>query len=94
MLVLPIDQLKDCCQEQGCELYFAYSGIDKDILKGILFAKNTAKGYNHLFNISMPKDMVADKNGVITAHGYLFIPTITKEKLYGKLPTKKSGAKI
>ena len=93
-LVLPVDQLKDYCKEQGCELYFAFSGIEKDLLKGILFAKNTAKGYNHLFSISMPKDMMTDKNVVLTAHGYLFIPTITKEKLFGKAPTKKSGAKI
>lgn len=93
-LNIPLSQLKAFCTAQGDNLYFAFSNMTSEQIKGVLFAVNAAKGYNHLFSITMPKQELVDANPTMDIHAYLFIPPISKEKLFSKTPTKKSGAKI
>lgn len=93
-LSMPLCQLKDCCKEQGGELFFACSSIDDEFIKGTLIVKNTSRGYNHLFSLCMNRNSITDKNLLIKAQGYLFIPSITKERLFSKVPSKKSGVII
>ena len=57
-----------------------------------MFASNIAKGYNHLFSIRMAKEQILEATPKLQADVYLYIPPISKEKLFGTAPTKKSGA--
>lgn len=93
-LAVPLSQLKDYLQQQGCSIYFACSAVTKEHLKGMLLAHNIREGYDHLFSLTLPVRQLTDKAPVAQAAVYLYIPPIDKSKLFGKTPTKKSGAKI
>lgn len=94
LLTLPLSHLKDYCKDQGDNIYFAVTGMTPTNIKGMMFVTNTSKGYNHLFSLNMTKHMLMDDQPVMKVNAYLYIPPISKEKLFGKMPTKKSGAKI
>ena len=87
-------QLRDFCRREGCKIYFAYRGMSDGVVRGTLMMSNLAKGYNHLFSLRIPADQLTATGPVIQADVYLYIPPIDKSKLFGKTPTKKSGAKI
>ena len=87
-------QLRDFCLREGCKLYFAYRGTADGLVRGTLMVSNLAKGYNHLFSLRMPADQLTATEPELQADVYLYIPPIDKSKLFGKVPTKKSGAQI
>ena len=87
-------QLRDFCRREGCKLYFAYRGIADGLVRGTLMVSNLAKGYNHLLSLRLPVDQLTATEPEVQADVYLYIPPIDKSKLFGKTPTKKSGAKI
>lgn len=91
-LAMPLSQLKAFCRQQGCSLYFACDGVQKDKTRGVMFASNLPKGYNHLFSLRIPTEQLTTEAPTIQADVYLYIPPIDKEKLFGTAPTKKSGA--
>ena len=91
-LAMPLSQLKAFCRQQGCNLYFACDGVQKDKTRGVMFASNLSKGYNHLFSLRIPTEQLTTEAPTIQADVYLYIPPIDKEKLFGTAPTKKSGA--
>lgn len=91
-LAMPLSQLKAFCRQQGCNLYFACDGVQKDKTRGVMFASNLPKGYNHLFSLRIPTEQLTTEAPTIQADAYLYIPPIDKEKLFGTAPTKKSGA--
>lgn len=93
-LKIPLSRLKEFFFQEGCSLYFASSGITRDTARGMLFVTNPGKGYNHLLSLRMPLSDLASKEPEVHAAVYLYIPPIDKSKLYGKTPTKKSGAQI
>lgn len=93
-LSLPLSQLKSFCHERGAKIFFAVSSLKEEKVKGMLLMNNTAKGYNHLFSISMPTTMLTKQEPKAKADAYLYIPPLKRESLFGKPPTKKSGAKI
>lgn len=95
-LTISLSKLKEFCLQQGSKLYFASSGVvrETELLRGVLFVHNPAKGYNHLFSLSIPLDKLEDANPEMSAAAYLYIPPIDKSHLFGPPPTKKSGAKI
>lgn len=93
-LSIQLSQLRDYFKKQGCNVYFACSGLDKQIVKGMLFVHNAAKGYNHLFSLRLPINQISSEQPTVQAAVYLYIPPIDKSHLFGKTPTKKSGAKI
>ena len=88
---LPLSRLKEYCRQQGCHFYFACEGIRKEVIQGVMFVSNLAKGYNHLFNVRMNKEQISETQPKLQADVYLYIPPISKEKLFGTAPTKKSG---
>lgn len=89
---MPLSVLKVFCRQHGCDLYFAYDGIRGEYLRGVMFASNLPNGYNHLFSLRIPKDELIKEHPIVQADVYLYIPPISKEKLFGITPTKKSGA--
>lgn len=89
---MPLSQLKTYCRQQGCNLYFACDGVQKENIRGVMFASNLAKGYNHLFSLRIPTDQLFSATPTVQADVYLYIPPIDKEKLFGIAPTKKSNA--
>lgn len=93
-LQLPLSSLKDFLLQEGCRLFFAYSGTIKEQARGILFVHNAAEGYNHLLSLSLPAASLTEKSPEVKAAVYLYIPNVDTSHLFGKMPTKKSGAKI
>lgn len=91
-LAMRLSQLKAFCRQQGCSLYFACDGVQKDKTRGVMFASNLPKGYNHLFSLRIPTEQLTTEAPTVQADVYLYIPPIDKEKLFGTAPTKKSGA--
>ena len=91
-VTMPLSWLKTFCRQQGCSLYFACDGVQKESTRGVMFASNLSKGYNHLFSLRIPTEQLAGATPTIKADVYLYIPPINKEKLFGTAPTKKSGA--
>lgn len=93
-ITIPLSQLKAFCRQQGCNFYFACDGIQKEIIRGVMFASNLPMGYNHLFSLSIPVEQLTSTSPVVKANVYLYIPPIDKEKLFGIAPIKKSGINI
>ena len=91
-ITMPLSRLKAYCRQQGCSFYFACDGTRKEIIRGVMFASNLANGYNHLFSMRMAKEQIQETTPKLQADVYLYIPPISKEKLFGTAPTKKSGA--
>ncbi len=91
-VTMPLSQLKAFCRQQGCNLYFACDGVQKDKTRGVMFASNLPKGYNHLFSLRIPTEQLISEAPTVQADVYLYIPPIDKEKLFGTAPTKKSRA--
>ena len=91
-LTMPLSQLKAFCRQQGCNLYFACDGVQRDKTRGVMFASNLPKGYSHLFSLRIPTEQLTSEAPTVQADVYLYIPPIDKEKLFGTAPTKKSGA--
>lgn len=91
-VTMPLSQLKAFCRQQGCNLYFACDGVQKDKTRGVMFASNLPKGYNHLFSLRVPTEQLTAEAPTVQADVYLYIPPVDKEKLFGTAPTKKSGA--
>ena len=91
-VTMPLSQLKAFCRQQGCNLYFACDGVQKEKIRGVMFASNLPKGYNHLFSLRVPTEQLTSATPNVQADVYLYIPPIDKDKLFGTAPTKKSGA--
>lgn len=91
-VTMPLKQLKAFCRQHGCNLYFAYDGVQKDKFRAMMFASNLLKGYNHLFSLRVPTNQLTSVTPTVQADVYLYIPPIDKDKLFGTAPTKKSGA--
>lgn len=93
-ITMAYSQLKGYLRQQGCSLYFACDGRNRDQLRGVMFACNLQKGYNHLFSLRASTGQLTSEAPSIRGDVYLYIPPVTKEKLLGTAPTKKSGAKF
>lgn len=93
-ITMPLSQLKAICRQQGCNFYFACDGVQGEKARGIMFASNLPKGYNHLFSLRTNTDQLTSQAPTMQADVYLYIPPIDKAKLFGIAPTKKSGAKF
>lgn len=93
-VTLPLTRLKALCRQQGCNFYFACDGTQKESVRGLFFASNLPKGYNHLFSLRIPTEQIISATPTVHADVYLYIPPIDKDKLFGTAPDKKSGAKF
>ena len=87
-----LSSLKAFCRQHGCRMFFAGNGAKSGKARGVMFASNIPKGYNHLFSISIPVEQITSPNPTVKSDVYLYIPPIEKNKLFGTVPTKKSGA--
>ena len=91
---MPLSQLKSFCRQNGCEMYFACDIVKDGNARGIMFASNLPKGYNHLFSLRTTTEQLAHDIPTIKANVYLYTPPVNKEKLLGTAPVKKSGAQF
>ena len=94
LVAMPLSQFKAYCRQQGCAFYFACDGVKGDVIRGVLFASNLPKGYNHLLSLRIDKFQLCSSSPTVKADVYLYIPPIDKEKLFGIAPTKKSNVKL
>ena len=90
-ITMPMSQLKAHCRYLGCNFYFAYNGNRDGKYRGMMFASNLPKGYNHLFSLRIDSDQLISSSPIVHGDVYLYIPPIDKSKLFGTAPTKKSG---
>lgn len=93
-LTLPLSRLKAVCRQNGCEFYFACNGVNGNKVRGVLFASNLSKGYNHMISVTIPMDQLTADSPTVHADVYLYIPPIEKSKLFGITPKRKSNAKF
>lgn len=93
-LELPMSQLRHFLERQGCQLFFASSGTSHGQTTGMLLALDRARGYNHLFNVSMPVEELNRQQPQLKADIYLYIPLLSLEKIYGTAPGKTKWSKI
>lgn len=93
-LTIPLKQLQDFLIQQECSTYFACKGIVNNELCGVFFVRNSSKGYNHLMSVRLPVAQLTSPHPEVQANAYLYIPPVDQTHLFGKTPTKKSGAKI
>ncbi len=93
-VTMPLSRLKAFCRQHGCGLFFACDIVKDGMIRGVMFASNLPKGYNHLFSLRTTTDQFAEASPKVTADVYLYIPPVDKSKLFGTAPTKKSGAKF
>ena len=91
---MPLSRLKAFCRQQGCGLFFACDVVQDGNVRGVMFASNLPKGYNHLFSLRTSIDQFGVDSPKVSADVYLYIPPVEKSKLFGISPTKKSGAKF
>ena len=91
---MPLSRLKAFCRQQGCGLFFACDMVKDGNVRGVMFASNLPKGYNHLFSLRTSIDQFGVDSPKVSADVYLYIPPVEKSKLFGIAPTKKSGAKF
>jgi len=94
LVTMPLSQLKAFFRQHGCNMYFACEGAQGEKVRGLMFASNLPKGYNHMFSLRIPSDQLLAAAPVVHADVYLYIPPIDKHKLFGTAPTKKSGVKF
>ena len=90
-ITIPMSQLKAHCRYLGCNFYFAYNGVRDGKYRGMMFASNLPKGYNHLFSLRIDSDQLTSPSPIVQGDVYLYIPPIDKSKLFGTAPPKKSG---
>ena len=94
-LTIPVSQFSDYCRQQRCNVYYASRGTTKGVTEeGTLFLHNKEFGYCHLLSIKAPISQLTAHCPQLTADAYIYIPPVEKTGLFGKTPTKKSGAKI
>ncbi len=91
-ITMPLSQLKSFFRQQGCQQYFSFSGVQNGLARGVIIVSNLSKGYNHLFSVHIPEVQLMAATPSVQADVYLYIPPISKEKLFGIAPTKKSNA--
>lgn len=91
---MPLSTLRDFFQQEGCSIFYAASGIKDGMANAMLLVHNAAKGYNHLFSLRMPAELLTAEQPRADAAVYLYIPSIEKTGLFAKPATKKSGAKF
>ena len=91
---MPLSRLKAFCRQQGCGLFFACDVVQEGNVRGVMFASNLPKGYNHLFSLRTSVDQFGVDSPTVSADVSLYIPPVEKSKLFGISPTKKSGAKF
>lgn len=91
---MPLSTFREFLKEKGCDMYFACDIERKGIIHGMMFASNLPKGYNHLISLNMDVSQLREEYPLVKADMYLYIPPLEKSKLFGKEPTKKSGAKF
>lgn len=89
---IPMSAFREFLKEKGCDMYFACDMERKGVIHGVMFASNLPKGYNHLISLNMDADQLTAEQPSVQADIYLYIPPLEKSRLFGKEPTKKSGA--
>ena len=93
-LSMPLSLLKDFFYYNRCNIYYACCVPGKEETQGYLVVNNYSEGYNHLINVSIPNSNLMESNPEVHGTAYLYIPQLEESKLFGKIPIKKSGAKI
>ena len=62
------------CRSEGCKAFFGIKGRDSECVSGTLFMVNETQGYNHMLNVRVPVQTIAEKRGEIKGRLYVYIP--------------------
>ena len=73
---VPLRQWISFCQNNGCQLYFGIEKIDsKGEVSAVVLAVNQTENYNHVLTVSIPADVINNRQGTIEARLYPYVPT-------------------
>ena len=73
-LVCPLDNLIDCCLDEGCVPYVGIETNNGESLVATLFMVNRPLGYSHTFQFTVDTGMLDQAAGTLQARAYLYTP--------------------
>lgn len=82
---VPLGQWISFCKNSGCQLFFGIDHIDQDgTVNGIVLAVNQTENYNHVLTVRVPMSLLDQRNGIIEAWLYPYIPTHNVRDMFAK----------
>ena len=92
VFTVPLKQWIAFCRQQGCALYFGVESLKENgDMDGVVMAVNTAENYNHVMTVSISQQVLANRQGVIEARLYPYVPTHQVLNMFAKY--RKSNPK-
>ena len=78
-LTVPLDNLIDCCLEEGCVPYVGIESQTDESVVASLFMVNRALGYSHTFQFSVNPEILDKTAGMLSAKAHLYTPFYPKK---------------
>lgn len=75
-------KLYNYCIHMGCQPYIGIESVDDKCVKAIVVYENDLYGYNHLLYVDVDLNVLRNKDGVINAELYCYIPTYNLKSLF------------
>ena len=72
---IPLKVFSDYCLSLGCTTYIGIEEENKNEVKAVVVYRNEFFGYNHLLYITVPRNVIREQEGDISAKLYCYIPT-------------------
>lgn len=92
VFLVPLRQWIAFCKNNGCQLYFGIEQIaDNGTVNAVVLAFNQAENYNHVLTVSIPADVISQRQGVVEARLYPYVPTHNVMNMFAKY--RKSNPK-
>lgn len=82
------------CENTGCECYTGIEQVENGKIHAAIFAVNTIMQYNHVLYVTLPQELLAQQEGVITGELHVYIPTDNIKELIGEYQEKNKAYKI
>lgn len=82
------------CENTGCECYIGIEKIERGKIHAAIFVVNTIMQYNHVLYVTIPQELLAQQEGIITGELHVYIPTDNIKELIGEYQEKNKAYKI
>lgn len=76
---IPLDDLIECCLEDGCIPYVGIESRNEETLVATLFMVNRPFGYSHTFQFTVSPAVFDKPAGILSARAYLYTPHYPKK---------------
>ena len=82
---VPLGSLLSYVKKSGCLGYWGGDNPDEDYITGEWILRNEAEGYNHVFRLQVPQNVIRDGSGDIMAQLIPFVPMHSVKYLFGEI---------